>query len=132
MYYSLNRFLVRIVTLGSSELQFHFGHYCPCPSMGPKLFGLSKSNLVTTVMDKCNLVQIIKISLEKFNLNLTKVIWTCLKRIRPDQNNLYPPKTIWTVYEELDIHSIKNKYCIITLNNLNLQIKQQKSKHLDC
>ena len=39
MYYyicSLYRFLVRIVILGSGKLQFHFGHYCPCPSMGPK------------------------------------------------------------------------------------------------
>ena len=35
-------------------------------------------------------VQIIKISQEKYNSNLTKIIWTC-------QNNLDLTKTIWTV-----------------------------------
>ena len=42
-------------------------------------------------------VQIIKISPEKSDLNLTKIIWTSSKRFGPDQNNLYPSKTIWTV-----------------------------------
>ena len=42
-------------------------------------------------------VQIIKISLEKFNLNLTKIIWTQPKPFGPDQNNLYQSKKIWTV-----------------------------------
>ena len=42
-------------------------------------------------------VQIIKISPEKSNLNLTKMIWTRPKQFRPDQNSKYPSKTIWTV-----------------------------------
>ena len=42
-------------------------------------------------------VQIIKISPEKSNLNLTKRIWTRPKQLGPDQNNLYQSKTIWTV-----------------------------------
>jgi hypothetical protein len=37
-------------------------------------------------------VQIIKSSPEKFNLNLTKMIWTQPKRFGPDQNNLDSPK----------------------------------------
>ena len=41
-------------------------------------------------------VQIIKISPEKSNLNLTKMIWTSPKRIGPDQNNLDGPKSFWT------------------------------------
>ena len=42
-------------------------------------------------------VQIIKISPEKSNLNLTKRIWTQPEQLGPDQNKLYPSKTIWTV-----------------------------------
>ena len=42
-------------------------------------------------------VQIIKISPEKSNLNLTKMIWTQPKWIGPVQNDLYSTKMIWTV-----------------------------------
>ena len=35
-------------------------------------------------------VEIIKISSEKSNLNLTKMIWSCPKQIGPNKNNLYP------------------------------------------
>ena len=41
-------------------------------------------------------VQIIRISQEKSNLNLTKIIWTRPKRFGQDPNNLYQSKTIWT------------------------------------
>ena len=50
--------------------------------MGPIRFGL---------------IQIIKISPEKSNSNMTKIIWIQPKLFGPDQNNLYPFKTIWTV-----------------------------------
>ena len=42
-------------------------------------------------------VQIIKISLEKSNLNLTKILWPRPKQFGPNQNNLHLSKTIWTV-----------------------------------
>ena len=42
-------------------------------------------------------VQILKISPEMSNLNLTKMIWTQPKQFGHDQNNLNPSKTIWTV-----------------------------------
>ena len=41
--------------------------------------------------------QILKISLKKSNWNLTKMIRTCPKQIRPYQNNLYTTKIIWPV-----------------------------------
>ena len=58
-------------------------------------FGPSKSFWSST--NHFGQVQIIKISPEKSNLNLTKRIWTRPKQLGPDQNNLYPSKTIWTV-----------------------------------
>ena len=42
-------------------------------------------------------VQIITISQEKSNLNLTKIIWAQPKQFGHNQNNLHPSKTIWTV-----------------------------------
>ena len=42
-------------------------------------------------------VQIIQISPEKSNLELTKMIWTQPKQFGHDQNNLCPSETIWTV-----------------------------------
>ena len=42
-------------------------------------------------------LQIIRISPEKSNWNLTKMIWTCPKQIGPNQNNLYTTKIIWPV-----------------------------------
>ena len=42
-------------------------------------------------------VQIIKISPEKSNLTLTKMLWTRPKRFGPDQNDWYSTKMIWTV-----------------------------------
>ena len=41
-------------------------------------------------------VQIIKISPEKYNFNLTKMIWTRPKQFGPIQNNLDGPKSFWT------------------------------------
>ena len=42
-------------------------------------------------------VQTIKISPEKSNMNLTKMIWTQPKRFGHDQNNWYSSKIIWMV-----------------------------------
>jgi hypothetical protein len=50
----------------------------PCPSMSPNHFGQ---------------VQIIKISPEKSNLNLTKMIWTPPNQFVLVQNNLDSPKS---------------------------------------
>ena len=80
----------------------------PCPSMGPKLFrvenylvkyqiGLGGTNLFWSGSNNFGQVQIIKISPEKSNLNLTKIIWTRPKRFGPNQNIFFPIKTIWTV-----------------------------------
>ena len=38
-----------------------------------------------------------KNSPEKSNLNLTKMFWARPKHYGPDQNKLYPSKTIWMV-----------------------------------
>ena len=73
-----------------------------CPSIGPKRFWsvqfvLDRSNLFWSGPNHFGQVQIIKISPEKYNLNLTKMIWAQPKCFGPDQNNLDPTKAIWTV-----------------------------------
>ena len=58
---------------------------------------LGGSNLFWSGANHFGQVQILKISQDIFNLNLTKMIWTQPKQSGPDQNNLYPSKTIWRV-----------------------------------
>ena len=43
------------------------------------------------------LVQIMKSSPKKANLNAIKMMWTQHELFVPDQNNFYPSKTIWMV-----------------------------------
>ena len=81
----------------------------PCPSMGPKWFWTVQIVLVGYKMfwlspNHYGRGQIIlnrsklwKISTEKSNLNLTKMIWTQPKRFGHDQNIFSVTKTIWTV-----------------------------------
>ena len=85
----------------------------PCPFIithcSPKLFltrpnnfglvpiAFAGSNSFWSGPNHFELVQIIKISPEKSNLNMTKMIWIQPKWFGPDQNNLYPSKTILTV-----------------------------------
>ena len=52
------------------------------------------SNLFWSGPNHLGQVQIIKISPEKSNLNLTKMIWTRSKQLALDQNNLYLSKSI--------------------------------------
>ena len=64
----------------------------------PKDFGwvpivLDGFNLLWLDPNYFGQVQIIKISPEKSNLNLTKMIWTRPKQFGPDQNNLDNPKS---------------------------------------
>ena len=54
------------------------------------------SNLFWSGPNHFGLVEIIKISPEKSNLNLTKMIWTWPKQFVPVQNNLDDPKSFWT------------------------------------
>ena len=58
---------------------------------------MDRSTLFWSGLNHFGQVQIIKISPEKSNLNLTKMIWTRPKQIGPVQNNLYLTKMIWTV-----------------------------------
>ena len=57
---------------------------------------LNRSNLFWSDPNHFDQFQIIKISPEKSNLNLTKMIWTQPKQVGPDQNNLDLTKTIFT------------------------------------
>ena len=74
----------------------------PFPSTGPKLFWTVQIILVeyqSFWMGPIHFgqVQIIKISPEKSNLNLTNMIWTQPKRIGLVQNDWYSTKIIWSV-----------------------------------
>ena len=60
-------------------------------------FVLVESKSCWTGPNHVGQVQIIKISPEKSNINLTKMILTQSKLFGHDQNNLYPSKIIWTV-----------------------------------
>ena len=78
----------------------------PCPSMGPNSFVpivLDRSNSFWLGPNHFRQAQIIEISSEKSNLNLTKMIWTRPKRYGPDLNNLYPSKTIWMVQNNFEL-----------------------------
>ena len=74
-----------------------------CPSIGPKWFwtvqivldgyklfwsGPIRFGQAQIILDRFGQVQIIKISPEKSNLNLTKMIWTRPKQFLHVQNNL--------------------------------------------
>ena len=77
----------------------------PRPFMGPKWFWtvqiiLLWHQLFWTGLNHFGKVQIIKVSPEKPNLNLTKMIWTRLKQFALNQNNLYPSKSIWMVQND--------------------------------
>jgi hypothetical protein len=61
---------------------------------------LDVSNVFWSGPNHFGQVQIIKISPEKSNLNLTNIIWTWPKQFGPHQNNLYPSKTIWIVQNQ--------------------------------
>ena len=85
-----------------------------CPSMGPKIldcpndFGpvpifFDRSNSFWSGPNNFGQVQIITISPEKSNLNLTiltKMIWNRPKQFGPNQNNLHPSKKIWAVQNQ--------------------------------
>ena len=58
-------------------------------------FGQVQFVLVQINLDR--LSKIIKISPEKSNLTLTKMLWTQPKRFGPDQNDWYSTIMIWTV-----------------------------------
>ena len=58
---------------------------------------LDRSDSFWLVPNHFGQVQIIKISPEKSNFNLTKMIWSRPKRFGPNQNDLYQSKTIWTI-----------------------------------
>ena len=58
---------------------------------------LGRSNLFWLGPNHFGQAEIIKISPEKSNMNLTKMIWTRPKQFALNQNNLYPSKTIWMV-----------------------------------
>ena len=71
-----------------------------CLSLGPNWIWTVQINLVNYQpfwMRPIHFgwVQIIKISSEKSNLNLMKIILTRTKRFGPDINNLYSPKQFW-------------------------------------
>ena len=59
-------------------------------------------------------LQIIKISSEKSNLNLTKMIWSCPKQIGPNKNNLDPIQ-FWTVQNHFG--SIEGQGIFRTIRN---------------
>ena len=63
---------------------------------GPVPIILAGSNLFWSVPNHFGQVQTIKISPEKSNLNLTKMIWTQPKWFVPVQNNLDDPKSVWS------------------------------------
>ena len=67
------------------DRQNNFGRV-PIILNGPNLFWSGSNHF--------GQVQIIKISPEKSNLNLTKRIWTRPEQLEPDQNKLYPSKII--------------------------------------
>ena len=59
-------------------------------------------------------VQIIRISLEKSNLNLTKILWPRPKKFGPNQNNLHLSKTICKVqnhFGPIEGQGIRCKSC---------------------
>ena len=78
---------------------------------------LDESNLFWFGPNHFGQVQIIEITPEKYNLNLTKMIWTRPKRFGPDQKNLYSSKTIWTV---------QNHFGPIEGQGINLKSKLHK------
>ena len=82
----------------------------PCPFMGPKWLWtvqiilvniLDGSNLFWSGVNHFGQVQIIELSTEKSNLNLSKMIWTQPKWFGPDQNDLDPTKMNWTSKKRL-------------------------------
>ena len=68
---------------------------------------LDRFNLFLLGLNNFGQLQIIKISPEKSNLNLTKTIWTLPKQYGPYQNNLDLTKTIWTVQNHFGSKSEK-------------------------
>ena len=102
----------------------------PCPSMGPNHFGrvpivLAGSYLFWSGPNHFGQVQIIKISPEKSNLTLTKMLWAQPKRFGPDQNDWYSTKMIWSVqnhFGAIEGQGIKIS-TILTDQNLILQWK---------
>ena len=65
--------------------------------------------------------QIIKISPEKSNLNLTKMIWAQAKWFGPNQTNLDLSKTIWTVQNNFGpIEGQGKKSFVIMLKRQNI------------
>ena len=66
-------------------------HFGPVPIVS------NSSNLFWLGPNHFGQVQIIKISQEKSNLTLTKMLWTRPKGFGPDQINWYSTKIIWTV-----------------------------------
>ena len=70
------------------HLSFCPNNFCRVPIV------LDASNSFWLGLNHLGQVQIIKISSEKLNLNLTKMIWTQPKQFVPVQNNLYPSKII--------------------------------------
>ena len=92
---------------------------CPdCDDFGRLPIILDGSNSFWTGPNHFGQFQIIKISPEKSNWNLTKIIWTCPKQIGRDQNNLYRTKITWPV---------QNLFGPIEGQGINLVLNLKKS-----
>jgi hypothetical protein len=81
---------ITVYRLDSNALSFYGSKMIlDCPNhFGLVQFVLVGSNLFWLGLDHFGWVQIIKISPQKSNLNLTKMIWTWPKQFGADQNNL--------------------------------------------
>ena len=95
-FYFQNQFSFSKISLINRKKSY-YKKLMPCLSMDPKWFWSSTRQSFWTGHIHFVQVQIIKISPEKSNLNLTKMIWTRPTLFGPYQNNLYPNKTIWMV-----------------------------------
>ena len=101
-----------------------------CPSQGSTLFWTYQIISVGyqsfwTGPNHFGQVKIIKISQEKSNLKLIKIIWTCPKQIGPDQKNLYPIKMIWSVQNNFGLIEGQGIFffCLYTLITISNKFK---------
>jgi hypothetical protein len=86
-----------------------------CPNnFGQVPIVLDKSNSFWSGPNHFRQVQIIKISPEKYNLNLPKMICTQPKQFAQVQNNLYRSKTIWTIQNNFG--TIEGQYIYAALD----------------
>ena len=88
----MEHFVLQMTLRGGLENPHFCKRLLPCPSMGPNHLGrvrivLDGSNSFWSGPNHFGQVQTIKISPEKSNMNLTKMIWTRPKQFGHDQNN---------------------------------------------